>query len=269
MKVKIIRIKGVSFLGKGVEGSEEFHFLGKGVDFVHEGFFLGLEGVHVGVDSLIVLIVIVPFAHGPSPSAVRSPDSTVQIKNPSKFLRTLTDSPAMGLNLFIHVFGVGFFLDSTGDIRLLAEGVVLVGVVMGEVLLLRGFAVETLFVGFLVFDVVDDLVGGDLYLFEDVLLVGLGLDLDCLVDHVAQLAVSFVQLSVSLDQRVVPRSIGSVFIFQLIDSRLELLHFFVQSLLIFGEFFVSVAQFLTHFVRFFHSLVRVLQLCAHVCVLLL
>lgn len=172
------------------------------------------------VDSLIVLIVIVPFAHRPSPAAVSSPNFTVQIQNPSKFLRTLTDSPSMGLDLFIHVLGVGFFLDSAGDIGLLAEGVVLVGVVTGEVFLLGGFAVETLFIGFLVFDVVDDLVGGDLYLFEDVLLVGLGLDLDRLVDHVAQLAVSFVQLSVSLDQRIVPRGVGSVLIFQLIDASL-------------------------------------------------
>jgi hypothetical protein len=77
----------------------------------------------------------------------------------------------MGLNLFIHVLGVGFFLDSAGDIGLLTERVILVGVVVRKVLLLRRFAVETLLICFLVFNVVDDLVGGDLYLFEDVLLV--------------------------------------------------------------------------------------------------
>jgi hypothetical protein len=89
------------------------------------------------------------------------------------------------------------------------------------------------------FDLLQDFACIDLHLFEDVGLVGFGLDLDGLVDHLAELTISFVQLAIALHEGVVARSVGTILILQLEDTALEIRYFVCELLLVFCELFVG------------------------------
>ncbi len=159
---------------------------------------MGLEWIHVTVDPLIVF-VIGPATDWVIPSGVGGPYSTVQIKNTCKFLCTIADSFAMGVNFFVHVFGVGLFISTAG--QLWGLGVILLILVMRWKVIFSGwrFAVKSLFVCFLILNFVNDLVGADLNFFKDGVLVGLGLYFYGLIDHITELSISVIKLFISFD----------------------------------------------------------------------
>jgi hypothetical protein len=145
------------------------------------------------IDPFIVFII----PPGLTPLGIHGPNTTIQIQDTCKFLCTFTDSPSMVLNFLVHILGVGLFFDATDHLRL-GIGLVFEGLLLG-VLLFGCGTVSALLVGFLVLGVVDDLIGGNFNLFEDLLFIGLGLYFYCLVYHIAKLVVSLIQFLIPLD----------------------------------------------------------------------
>lgn len=105
----------------------------------------------------------------------------------------------------------------------------------------------------------DDLSSIDLNLLEDIGLVGLRLDLNGLVDHLAELSVALIKLTVSLHEGFISWSIGLVLIFELKDSALEIGDLLGVLLLILRELFVGSCEFVIYSVAFLQSPVGFLQ----------
>lgn len=59
----------------------------------------------------------------------------------------------------------------------------------------------------LLVNLLNNLASIDLDLLENIGLVGLSLDLDCFIDHLTQLTIAFIHLSVSLQQGLVSRCV--------------------------------------------------------------
>lgn len=91
----------------------------------------------------------------------------------------------MRLYLLIHVFSVWFIIGLAQDLRCLDAILLWLRVLV--LLMLLILPIEELFVGALVIDLQIDMIGGDLYLFEDVVLIVLGLNFYGLIDHLCQL----------------------------------------------------------------------------------
>lgn len=86
---------------------------------------------------------------------------------------------------------------------LVVKAVVLVMIVIVFLFINRGFSVESLFVDSFILDIVNDLVGADFDFLEDMFLIRLGLYLNGFIDHITELVVPLIELSISLDQGII------------------------------------------------------------------
>lgn len=153
------------------------------------------------VNPLIVLVITHPLCFPP----IRCPDATLQIKYPCKFLGTFAHPSPVGLDFLVHVLGVGLLLNpAQGLVWVLTERMGWQVGLLGGGLGGRRWAVKPLLVGFLVLGVVYDLIRGHFDLFQNVLLVGLRLNLNSLIYHITKLPVPLIQLLVPLNQCLIP-----------------------------------------------------------------
>ncbi len=98
----------------------------------------------------------------------------------------------MGLDLLVHVLGVGLLLYTTDDFWMLSEGVLLVlGVVLIGLFLWR-FAIEPLLVDFLTLNLINYLISAYFNFFQYILLIRLRLNLYSLIDHITQLSIPLI-----------------------------------------------------------------------------
>lgn len=128
-------------------------------------------------------------------------------------------------------------------------------------MVLRGFlSASARFKLLLLLDLLQDLSSVDLYLLEDVGLVGFGLDLNCLVDHLAEFPIALVQFAIALHKGIIAGCVRTVFIFQLEDASLQISDLVGELLLVFCEFLISPGEFIVDTVTFLQCPVRFLQL---------
>lgn len=137
----------------------------------------------------------------------------------------------------LHHLRIGFLLDNhTRLLASLGQSVLAIHLLPVDLFraLLSPLAPELELLFFL--ELIDNIIRIDLHLLQNVILVRLGLDLDCFVYHLAQLPVALVQFPVADEQGFVPGGVRFVLVLQLVDLVLQLVYFLTELLLPLREF---------------------------------
>jgi hypothetical protein len=169
-------------------------------------------------------------------------------------LRTLTNFSPMLIDSLFHHFRIRLFLQNNNHIFLIffiaINYLLLISLndLFFFILIPRVFRFKLPLLLYLVYYIISI----HLHLFQNIILIGLRLELYCLINHLSKLSISLIQLFISNQQRLISRSIWFIFAFQFKNLILQLIVFPIKLQLITPKFPIRLYQLLLHLLLTLH-----------------